>query len=84
MSAVLLEAPGCHLCHVLAAVAEPVLASFGLALEHRDVHADPETARLYRNEIPVLLVDGTVVARHRADAEDLRARISALGYRPLA
>ena len=37
-----------------------------------DVDADPELVRRYGLNVPVLLLDGTVVCRHRLDAEELR------------
>lgn len=79
MAAILLGAPGCHLCHEMAGVARPVLESRGIALQERDVHDDPETLRLYRLAIPVLLLDGVEIARTRVTAADLRARLSTRG-----
>lgn len=37
-----------------------------------DVDADPELVRRYGLNVPVLLLDGTVVCRHRLDAEELQ------------
>jgi predicted thioredoxin/glutaredoxin len=37
-----------------------------------DVDADPELVRRYGLNVPVLLLDGTVVCRHRLDADELR------------
>ena len=37
-----------------------------------DVDADPELLRRYGLNVPVLLLDGTVVCRHRLDAEELQ------------
>ena len=81
MIATLLNAPGCHLCHDMAEVAGPVFAAFGVELREQDVHADSETLRAYRYEIPVLLLDGVEIARHRITAADLRARLEARGLR---
>jgi hypothetical protein len=75
---VLLSAPGCHLCHDLRAVIERVLPAYDAVLEERDVRADPETKRRYALEIPVLLLDGQEVLRHRATADELRARLDPL------
>lgn len=36
-----------------------------------DVDSDPELTRRYRLHVPVLLLDGTVVCRHRLDREEL-------------
>jgi predicted thioredoxin/glutaredoxin len=37
-----------------------------------DVDGDPELVRRYGLSVPVLLLDGTVVCRHRLDADELR------------
>ena len=70
--------PGCHLCEVMREVASPVAAELGLALAERDVRSDPELDALYGNDIPVLLLGGREVARHRVSAADLRARLRSL------
>lgn len=41
-------------------------------IEVADVDADPVLKRRYGLEVPVLLLDGTVVCRHRLDPEELR------------
>jgi len=70
--------PGCHLCEVMREVVSPVAAELGLPLAERDVRSDPELDALYRNDIPVLLLGGREVARHRVTAADLRARLRAM------
>ena len=40
-------------------------------LELVDVDSDPELARRHGLNIPVLLLDGTVVCRHRLDPDEL-------------
>jgi len=72
---VLVGKPGCHLCEVMLRVAAPVAAEMGLILVERDLRSDPELDALYRHDIPVLLLDGREVARHRVSADDLRARL---------
>jgi len=75
---ILVGKPGCHLCAAMHGVAAPVAAELGLALTERDIRSDPDLDALYRHDIPVLLLDGREVARHRVSAEDLRARLEAL------
>lgn len=41
------------------------------AIDLVDVDSDPELARRYGLNVPVLLLDGTVVCRHRLDAAEL-------------
>ena len=40
-------------------------------LEVVDVDSDPQLKRRYGLEVPVLLLDGTVVCRHRLDLQEL-------------
>jgi hypothetical protein len=70
--------PGCHLCEVMREVVSPVAAELGLTLAERDDRSDPELDALYRNDIPVLLLGGREVARHRVTAAELRARLRSL------
>jgi hypothetical protein len=79
---VLLGQPDCHLCHEMAAVVVPVLAELGLGLIERDVREDPETRRLYLLEIPVLLLNGVELARHRITTEELRKRLASRDLSP--
>lgn len=58
MRLVLVTRKGCHLCED----AERHLRDLGFDPELADVDADDELYRLYDFRVPVLLVDGTVVA----------------------
>ena len=40
-------------------------------VEVLDVDSDPELTRRYGLNVPVLLLDGSVVCRHRLDAQEL-------------
>jgi predicted thioredoxin/glutaredoxin len=42
-----------------------------------DVDGDPDLVRRYGLNVPVLLLDGTVVCRHRLDAQELRRLLRA-------
>jgi hypothetical protein len=79
---VLVGKPGCHLCEVMHAVVAPVAAELGFTLAERDLRSDPELDALYRHDIPVLLLGGREVARHRVSAEDLRARLREMSPTP--
>lgn len=78
---VLLGKPDCRLCHEMAAVVVPVLSELGLELVERDVREDAETRRLYLFEIPLLLLNGAELARHRITADELRLRLASLETR---
>ena len=72
---VVLGRRGCHLCDVAHDVVANVAASMGVRWEERDVDADEELASAYGAYVPVVLVDGTEVARFRVDAARLRAAL---------
>ncbi len=59
---------GCHLCDE----AEVALRELGLEPVLRDVDADQELSALYDFRVPVVLLDGQVVAEGRVDPERLR------------
>jgi predicted thioredoxin/glutaredoxin len=63
----------CDLCDEM--VAE--LASLGRKIQLPpvsivDVDSDPELVRRYGLNVPVLLLDGTVVCKHRLDVDELK------------
>ena len=59
---------GCHLCDE----ALGSLRAVGVEPELRDVDADGELYRLYDWRVPVVLLDGRVVAEGRIDQAALR------------
>jgi hypothetical protein len=76
----LLGKPGCHLCHVMADTVRRVLPGFQATLVERDVREDAAWAA-YLTEIPVLLLEGRELARHRVTDDDLRRRLADAGLR---
>ena len=76
----LMHRHGCELCDEMLAD----LAAFGQTvrlppLEVVDVDQDRELARRYGLNVPVLLLDGTVVCRHRLDAAELARLLRTVG-----
>jgi hypothetical protein len=69
---VLLSRPDCSLCEEFAA--ELAHAGREIAMPRVtwvDVDSDPELARRYGLDIPVLLLDGVKVCQHRLDRDEL-------------
>jgi hypothetical protein len=60
------------------AVVERVVAGTDTALVEEDVRSDPGW-RPYRLEIPVLLLDGAEIARHRVGEAELRRLLADRG-----
>jgi len=63
----------CELCDVMLAELHALGRTMALPpVEVIDVDGDPELARRHGLHVPVLLLDGTIVCRHRLDAAELR------------
>ena len=74
MGIVLVTRQGCHLCDE----ALGLLQELGVQPELRDVDADDELHRLYDFRVPVILVDGVILAEGRIQRDQL---VSALAKR---
>jgi glutaredoxin len=68
---VLVSRQGCHLCED----ALRLLQELGLNPELIDVDADDDLHRLYDFRVPVVLVDGAVVAEGRIRRDQLAAAL---------
>lgn len=73
---VLIGKPGCHLCVDAHAVVADVCAQEQVEWVERSVLDDPALADKYGELIPVVLVDGVVVATWRVDPQELRDRLT--------
>jgi predicted thioredoxin/glutaredoxin len=68
----LLYREDCGLCEEMLAELEALGRRIPLPrIEQVDVDSDPELARRHGLQIPVLLLDGTVVCRTRLDSDEL-------------
>jgi glutaredoxin len=76
---VLVTRRGCHLCDD----ALTLLRDLGVHPELVDVDAHDELHRLYDFRVPVVLVDGAVVAEGRISREPLNAALDRSGRGPL-
>lgn len=65
----------CHLCEEAKALLKPLLEEFGLTLIEVDVDTDPELAKRFGEEVPVIFLDGRKIAKHRVDPKQLRRRL---------
>jgi len=72
---VLVTREGCHLC----AEALSLLRDLGLRPELADVDADNELHRLYDFRVPVVLVDGAVIAEGRISMDSLEVALKRSG-----
>jgi len=72
---VLYSREGCGLCDELLAELAPWLAGRGLAVEVRDVDADPLTRRRFGLKIPVLTINGEVACHGHLDLAAVERRL---------
>ena len=68
--------PQCHLCDVVKDVIARVRTRREFDLEIRNILDDPADHQLYKNDIPVVLVDGVEIARHRLSEQRLEWALS--------
>lgn len=66
---------GCHLCDVAYAVIEEVCAELDEEFVAVDIDAVPELRARFTDDVPVVSVDGSLVARWRVSPETLRAAL---------
>lgn len=69
---VLLGRTGCHLCDEARVVVADVCAVLGHGWLEQDVDDHPDLRARYSDAVPVVLVDGTEIARYRVNREVLR------------
>jgi len=75
----------CQLCDEMLAELAALGRSLPLPpLEVVDVDSDPQLRRRHGLEVPVLLLDGTVVCRHRLDRDELTRLLRAPRSTPAA
>jgi glutaredoxin len=70
--------PGCHLCDDMKAIVERVARTTTPepTIEVVDISTDAELESRYGLEIPVLMIDGTKVAKYRIGEEELRRMLT--------
>jgi len=56
--------PDCHLCDLAKDVIERCRGKAEFTVEVIDISQRPELLARYRNDIPVILLDGNEIARH--------------------
>lgn len=77
MRLTLLGKSGCHLCEDVRALLDELQSQHGFQLDEVDITSDANLYARYRHDIPVLLKDGTEVARGRISDRELIELLSA-------
>ena len=66
-------ATGCHLCPPTVAAVQNVCAERGITADVVDIDGDVELERLYRERIPVVVVDDAEIGQYHVSEDALRA-----------
>lgn len=71
--------PGCHLCDDMLDLLRVALRGAGVGVTERNIALDLDDFERYKHDIPVLVIDGREVARHRISEPALQAALAAAG-----
>ena len=76
---ILYTRPDCHLCEAAKAALREVSVGIPFEIEERDVDDDPGWTAAFSDDVPVGVIDGRKVFKHRVDANRLVASLRARG-----
>jgi len=76
MELTLYTRPGCHLCDEMKTIITRLRERRVFVLTEIDISAELSLERCYGHDIPVLLLDGVEIARHRIHEHDLWKRLA--------
>jgi glutaredoxin len=68
-------AADCHLCDVAKRQLEAQREPLGFVLRTVDITGDPQLESAFREQIPVVFVDGHKVFKFRVEPDELRRRV---------
>ena len=67
--------PGCHLCAVAKSVIEQSDCAGKYTLDEVNIETDENLLSRYKNDIPIIMIDGVEAFRHRVSAEEFEKAI---------
>ena len=73
MTVVVYGKPRCPLCDKALAIVRHLQPEFGYRIENQDITRDPALFARYREEIPVVVLEGRELARGRVTIAAVRA-----------
>ena len=76
---VYLTRPGCHLCEEALPTVRAEADRAGTVVDVRNIDEEPRLREDWNDHVPVIVVDGTVVATYRITAEQMRAALAPHG-----
>jgi glutaredoxin len=75
---ILYSKPGCHLCEEMKAEMDKASCAELYWFEEINIETEPTLLERYRNDIPVLTINGVEAFKHRLRSEDFKAHIESL------
>jgi len=70
--------PGCHLCEEAKREIESAGCDGEFTLEEINIDSDPALLERYQYDIPIVLIDGVRVFKHRVDPRDFKRKLRRL------
>ena len=70
--------PGCHLCDQAKDVIDRVRLRFPFAFRVIDIETDPELEKTYREQIPVVFINGNKAFKYHVDERELEKKVKKL------
>ena len=68
--------PGCHLCEEAKEAMFAAVCADEYTLEEVNIESDSNLLHSYRNDIPVVLINGVEAFRHRVAPEEFRRQLA--------
>lgn len=72
---VIYSRPGCHLCEEAKEAMRAASCVDAYSLDEVNIENDPELLQRYREDIPVITINGVEAFRHRLSTDEFRKRI---------
>lgn len=76
---VIYSRPGCHLCDEMKGLVEQATRGRDVRIAEVDVDQSEELARLYGEQVPVLMIDGRKIAKYRIRPDELQRALGPRG-----
>ena len=70
--------PGCHLCEEAKSAIEASGCDGQYSIEEINIDQDPELTRRYGYDIPIILINGVKVFKHRVDPRQFKRKLRRL------
>jgi len=70
--------PGCHLCDEAKEIIDRVRLRFPFAFRVINIETDPDLEKAYREQIPVVFINGNKAFKYHVDERELEKKVKKL------